>query len=204
MWVHVVNFQIPLSIFYRQGKLCQIVTFISFPSEISCNYILYKQSAFTRYHSQILKVMKGQYTQKTLSVYFDLQLLYRYMYIIRIDLLSFLSSQAIYLFIYRFISFLCVISGILKWLKTTFAQYTYMYIKFRIYLSLLQFHTMVLYRLQDKSVEVVRFAFSLSSSLLWPVSTPIDAVHVMDQIRGIQKTWIIATTRLPKNTCCCH
>lgn len=204
MWVHVVNFQIPLSIFYRQGKLCQIVTFISFPSEISCNYILYKQSAFTRYHSQILKVMKGQYTQKTLTVYFDLQLLYRYMYIIRIDLLSFLSSQAIYLFIYRFISFLCVISGILKWLKTTFAQYTYMYIKFRIYLSLLQFHTMVLYRLQDKSVEVVRFAFSLSSSLLWPVSTPIDAVHVMDQIRGIQKTWIIATTRLPKNTCCCH
>lgn len=204
MWVHVVNFQIPLSIFYRQGKLCQIVTFISFPSEISCNYILYKQSAFTRYHSQILKVMKGQYTQKTLSVYFDLQLLYRYMYIIRIDLLSFLSSQAIYLFIYRFISFLCVISGILKWLKTTFAQYTYMYIEFRIYLSLLQFHTMVLYRLQDKSVEVVRFAFSLSSSLLWPVSTPIDAVHVMDQIRGIQKTWIIATTRLPKNTCCCH
>lgn len=204
MWVHVLNFQIPLSIFYRQGKLCQIVTFISFPSEISCNYILYKQSAFTRYHSQILKVMKGQYTQKTLTVYFDLQLLYRYMYIIRIDLLSFLSSQAIYLFIYRFISFLCVISGILKWLKTTFAQYTYMYIKFRIYLSLLQFHTMVLYRLQDKSVEVVRFAFSLSSSLLWPVSTPIDAVHVMDQIRGIQKTWIIATTRLPKNTCCCH
>lgn len=204
MWVHVVNFQIPLSIFYRQGKLCQIVTFISFPSEISCNYILYKQSAFTRYHSQILKVMKGQYTQKTLSVYFDLQLLYRYMYINRIDLLSFLSSQAIYLFIYRFISFLCVISGILKWLKTTFAQYTYMYIEFRIYLSLLQFHTMVLYRLQDKSVEVVRFAFSLSSSLLWPVSTPIDAVHVMDQIRGIQKTWIIATTRLPKNTCCCH
>lgn len=204
MWVHVVNFQIPLSIFYRQGKLCQIVTFISFPSEISCNYILYKQSAFTRYHSQILKVMKGQYTQKTLTVYFDLQLLYRYMYIIRIDLLSFLSSQAIYLFIYRFISFLCVISGILKWLKTTFAQYTYMYIEFRIYLSLLQFHTMDLYRLQDKSVEVVRFAFSLSSSLLWPVSTPIDAVHVMDQIRGIQKTWIIATTRLPKNTCCCH
>lgn len=203
MWVHVVNFQIPLSIFYRQGKLCQIVTFISFPSEISCNYILYKQSAFTRYHSQILKVMKGQYTQKTLTVY----LTYNYYAgtCTSIELICYHfyhHKQYIYLFIDLFL--FCVISGILKWLKTTFAQYTYMYIEFRIYLSLLQFHTMDLYRLQDKSVEVVRFAFSLSSSLLWPVSTPIDAVHVMDQIRGIQKTWIIATTRLPKNTCCCH